>query len=545
LRVIGNTMHGGLSVTGLPEHPNLDHLKKQAKNLLRLYQAGDATAFARLRNSLPTAHGKDDAAIVALGLKLHDMQSCIAREYGLPSWRSLRDYVEWTNAGISQSRKETVPLWLHDIYGHMDDRSRPVLAARKLAARPDLGRGELFLACATGDEAAIRAAIAADPACVNVTANNWPCPCGKELLDMPPLVAVTHSGLLRLLEFQDRLRRCARILLDAGADPNQSWTHSSGYSLSALYGAAGKNHDVELTRMLLDAGANPNDNESLYHSTENRDLTCMRLLLQAGATVEGTNAVHHILDRNELDGLKLLLAYVKDFKALTSTIGDPLIWAIRRRRPRAHVEALLSAGADPNAKTSHGISAHRFALQNGLPEIAEALARAGAGPATEEPLSIEDQFVAACARADRREAERILALRPDIFKSLSTLQLRQLPQLMESRATNAVKLMVNLGWPIAAQGGDWSASALNLAVFQGDADMTRFLLEHGAAWTELHGFNDNVRGTLSWASRNNDPENGDWVGCAEALVDHGMPVDLEGNYSDEVAEFFAAHSSKT
>jgi ankyrin repeat protein len=358
---------------------------------------------------------------------------------------------------------------------------------------------------------------------------------------MPPLVAVTHSGLLRLPEFRGRLKRCARILLDAGADPNQSCLFKPGdYLLSALYGAAGKNHDPELTAMLLDAGADPNDGESLYHSTETSDLTCMRMLLERGARVEGTNAVHHILDRDDLDGLKLLLAYVKDFSALTSTIGSPLIWAIRRRRSRAHVEALLAAGADPRVTTSHGLSAYRFALQNGLPEVAEALAQAGAGPAAGEMPSIEDRFVAACARADEPEARRILDERPDIFQGLSDSQLKQLPQLMEGGATDAVKVMVELGWPIAVRGGDWSASALNLAVFQGNAEMTRFLLEHGASWTERHGFGDNVNGTLQWASRNNDPEAGDWVGCAVALVEHGMPIDLPGNYSDEVADFFAA-----
>ncbi len=74
--------------------------------------------------------------------------------------------------------------------------------------------------------------------------------------------------------------------------------------------------------------------------------------------------------------------------------------------------------------------------------------------------------------------------------------------------------------------------------------MATFLLNHGASWTERHGFGDNVNGTLQWASRNHAPEQGDWVGCAKALVDHGMPVDLQGDYSDEVAEFFAAQRAR-
>jgi|ERR1700744_2447219 hypothetical protein len=50
----------------LPERPNIDHLKKQARELLRLYETGDPAALARSRNSLPATADKGDAAIIAL-----------------------------------------------------------------------------------------------------------------------------------------------------------------------------------------------------------------------------------------------------------------------------------------------------------------------------------------------------------------------------------------------------------------------------------------------------------------------------------------------
>ena len=52
----------------LPARPNIDHLKKQAKELLRLYRNRDARACGRVSASPTCGQDKDDAAIVALDL---------------------------------------------------------------------------------------------------------------------------------------------------------------------------------------------------------------------------------------------------------------------------------------------------------------------------------------------------------------------------------------------------------------------------------------------------------------------------------------------
>ena len=330
------------------------------------------------------------------------------------------------------------------------------------------------------------------------------------------LIALTHSSLSG--GAQKTFLHSIQAVLAAGADANQSWRDpSSGHPLSALYGAAGKNHQPLIVELLLQHGANPNDNESLYHSVAN--LECVKRLLAAGATTKGTNALARSLDPPH--GLAVTRALLEaGADPAEGPGGGALFWAIRRRRSLDHVKLLLQHGAGPHAKF-HGITTYQAALWMGLPGVAAHLRRI----TNANPLTGRDAFLAACGCADQYQARLELKRSPDLIRQLPLDLLALLPLQAETGNNKAVRLMVKLGWPIAAKGGDWRATALNLAVFRGDAKLTRFLLAHGASWQETHGYGSNARGTLAYASRDQPVKGGDWKGCEQALLESGMPAD--------------------
>ena len=161
-----------------------------------------------------------------------------------------------------------------------------------------------------------------------------------------------------------------------------------------------------------------------------------------------------------------------------------------------------------------------------------------AGP-TPRTLSPEDEFVAACARADGPAARAILAANPGMFERLSEAQLRQLPNLMEARKFDAVRLMVELGWPIAVRGGDWGRFRVEpsrcIRAIPHGRDSFSSTAPAGPKRTTtatFQAFSDGLR-EISLP----DP---DWVGCARALVEHGMPIpESSQDYSAEVGAYFA------
>ncbi|WIH05379.1 ankyrin repeat domain-containing protein [Xanthomonas translucens pv. graminis] len=510
----------------LPERPHLDYLKKQAKTLLDGIHRGDPASLERIRVALPAAVRLDHGAIAAMPLRLHDAQSCVAREYGFDSWAQLKDYIALQTASVDVANRQR--QWRQWIFGHGYQPAKPRLAERLLRDHPDLPTGETALACAIGDASVVQAAIAGDPSWVDRSHADS---------GMLPLVCASFSGMVALPAYAPGIRACIDLLLAAGADPNARWVApSSSDSLSALYGAAGHNHDAAITQRLLAAGADPNDHESLYHATETDDESIVRLLLQAGARVTGSNALFRALDFERPESLRLLLAHGGDPNE-SGPSGCPLLHAIRRRRSSEIVGILLDAGSDPSVHDQHGTSAYRLARRRGLDDVAERLLQAGA-KADERP---GDAFLGACARGDRATVQAMLAADPQWIGKLSPDALRLLPEQAANGSDEAVRVMVESGWPIGVRGGDIDGSALNWAVFHGNASLTRFLLAHGASYDERHGYDDNVYGTLSFASNAETTPGGDWLGCAQALVEAGSPLPAQSYvFPEEIASYFNA-----
>lgn len=75
----------------LPVKPNLEYLKKQAKDLLKAYRADTAEVSSRIRQQL-----KDFSA--SSRFLLADAQTVIAREYGFATWAQLKLHLETLKA---------------------------------------------------------------------------------------------------------------------------------------------------------------------------------------------------------------------------------------------------------------------------------------------------------------------------------------------------------------------------------------------------------------------------------------------------------------
>jgi hypothetical protein len=84
----------------LPDHPSLEQYRKQAKELLKAWNAGDPAAVTRFREYHPRLSKVSDANSQPTTLTLADAQFVVAREHGFESWPKFARHIE----GVTEQR---------------------------------------------------------------------------------------------------------------------------------------------------------------------------------------------------------------------------------------------------------------------------------------------------------------------------------------------------------------------------------------------------------------------------------------------------------
>ena len=79
----------------LPQHPSLEQLRKQAKELLKGFQNCDDESLRRLLASHPAFANASEAQVATNELTLRDAQLIVAREYSFENWADLKEYLAW------------------------------------------------------------------------------------------------------------------------------------------------------------------------------------------------------------------------------------------------------------------------------------------------------------------------------------------------------------------------------------------------------------------------------------------------------------------
>ena len=466
----------------LPEIPNLEYLRKQAKALLRTMRQG----------------------------KLADAQHALANEYGFATWAKLKAHVESLTLTPMEALKAAVCASSAERVRDVLTR-HPELRERIDDPLPDYGFGQhaLFAAVQRSDRKTIEVLLDAG-ANIGKRTEWWAG--GFGVLDDcdPSLVEyLIERGAVLDAHSASRLGMLAKLQEMLASNPEA--VHSrGGDGQTPLHFAS----TVEVAEFLLANGADINaldvDHESTpaqymlrvdqkrHYPRDRQDVArylvsrgCRTDILMAAALGDIQRAGEHL----DSDPSCIRMSVSEEWfpKRDPRASGTIYIWTLGARR-----------------------TAHSVARDFGHEDVFQLLM---------ERTPDDLRLALACELGDDAVFREFQSTHPNAVQTLSEADRQKLPNAAQSNNTKAVRLMLEAGWPVDAP-GEMGATALHWAGFNGNAEMTREILRFHPA---LELKSREYAGTaLSWAVYGSGNgwrrESGDFVGTVRALIEAGAKV---------------------
>ena len=424
----------------LPDRPDLAQQKKQAKELLKSFTAGDAEAGARVRAVLP-----DKKRIT-----LADAQLVLAREYGFASWAALKRHVDAQPA-------ESNPIQAVQDAFHRGDAG----AVRRLVRQHPKLRALINEPALSFDSPAI-VAFAEDAAMVEVL---------LELGADPNQKSTWWAGGFHALH--SATGEAAERLLAAGAVPDAC-------------AAANLDRPELLARMLRDDPARVHerggDGKTPLHFARSRAVA--DLLLDAGADIDARDVDHRSTPAQWMLDRRLELArYLVELGASTDIFLAAALGLTDRAR------TMLESNRDLlNLRTGRGDYAEKppssyhiyfWTIGDGRSPL-DVAAQFGQRETLETMLGFAtpmQRLLSAGRMADATRARALLREYPDLIATMGPEQHRAITDAAWQGDAKAVALMLELGFDPRTPGHD-SGTALHCASWEGSAEAVAAILHH-------------------------------------------------------------------